>query len=140
MPNHLSHQDLIAPIRERLERWGGPYIIENVPNAPLREPLTLCGTMFGLGAAGAILKRHRLFESNRLLFAPAPCQHTQAERVIGVYGGHGVDKRRKKNTQFYLLAERKEAMGIDWMLEKELNLAIPPAYSEWLGKQILGGW
>jgi DNA (cytosine-5)-methyltransferase 1 len=63
MPNGREHPNLIPPTREMLRASGVPYIIENVPGAPLIRPLKLCGTMFGLGTADgrAELRRHRLF-------------------------------------------------------------------------------
>jgi DNA (cytosine-5)-methyltransferase 1 len=138
MHNALEHADLLTPMRQRLIAWGGPYVIENVPGAPIREPLVLCGTSFGLGAAGAELRRHRLFEHNwPLTSLVPPCGHGQRPRVIGVYGGHGRDRRRLVNTQDFPTTARAEAMGIDWMTGNELSQAIPPAYTEFIGRQLL---
>src|SRR5713226_9004155 len=64
------HPDLVDPLRQRLRATGKPYMLENVPGAPLPGSIVLCGTMFGLGVL-----RHRLFESNVLLFLPGPCAH-----------------------------------------------------------------
>lgn len=175
MPNAKQHLDLIPETRERLKAWGGIYIIENVPGAPLRVDVMLCGTMFGLGTADgkAELRRHRWFESNFRFELPPPCQHG-GDMVIGVYGGHGRDRRRIKSTignygdgngrdyrrnpaekrsvgvyghavgssvrdvcQQFSTDERRQAMGIDWMNGNELSQAIPPAYSEWLGRQVM---
>lgn len=80
-----EHPQLIEPVRAMLQSSGLPYVIENVPGAPLRCPLVLCGTMFRLETScGAQLRRHRLFESNVLLMSPGSCQH--ADRTIGVVG------------------------------------------------------
>jgi DNA (cytosine-5)-methyltransferase 1 len=136
MYNAKPHADLIPATRAKLKAWGGPYIIENVIGAPLLSPVLLCGTMFHLGSGDAELRRHRLFESNRFLMAP-DCRHVQL-RVIGVYGGHGRDRRRKKNTQDFSTEARREAMGIDWMAGNELSQAIPPVYAEFLCRQISG--
>lgn len=57
--------------------------------------------------------------------------------MIGVYGGHGRDRRRTVNTQDFSTEQRREAMGIDWMTGAELSQAIPPAYTEWIGRQLL---
>lgn len=136
MHNAKRHTSLIAPIRERVIASKRPYIIENVPGAPLISPITLCGTMFDLGTNVAELRRHRLFESNVSL-SVRQCRHGRKARVIGVYGGHGRDRRRVTNTQDFTVAERAQAMGIYWMTGTELSQAIPPAYSHFLGKQII---
>src|SRR6476659_6309400 len=70
--------DQIAPIRERLIEWGGPWIIENVPGAPLRDPVSLCGAMFGLK-----VYRHRLFESNVPLVVPEHPVHIARTAKMG---------------------------------------------------------
>lgn len=139
MYNAKEHLDLIPAMRDRLTAWGGPWVIENVPGAPLIDPLVLCGTMFGLRTADgrAELRRHRQFESNRAFTLPKPCAHGSSERVIGVYGGHGRDRCRKRNTQDFPTRQRHEAMGIDWMSGNELSQAIPPAYTRYIGAELL---
>jgi DNA (cytosine-5)-methyltransferase 1 len=135
--NAEAWPDLIAPVRRRLKQLGLPYVIENVEGAPLVDPVMLCGTMFGLRVL-----RHRLFESNVLL-APKPhgkhplvFTHDKRKAHYGkldewtspvqVTGGGNCSK-----------AAAADAMGIDWMTKNELNEAIPPAYTEWLGKQVI---
>lgn len=151
MWNSREHPDLVAPTRIALRAAGRPYAIENVPGAPLENPLTLCGTMFGLRTEGgqAELRRHRLFECQPIPFVLLPpCHHNGA--VIGVYGGHGRDRRRsvtvtghaggrsvRDGTQQFSTAARREAMGIDWMTGNELSQAIPPAYTEFIGRQLI---
>lgn len=126
-----NYPDLIAPTRELLKRLGKPYVIENVPGAPLDNPLMLCGTMFGL-----LVVRHRLFETNPTLWwPPQPCQH---ERKVVKHG------RRPDRKKHYAAATGhfsdvefvREAMGIDWMTATELAQAIPPSYTEFIGKQL----
>ena len=92
--------------------------------------------MFGLGSGDAELWRHRLFELSWGYVLAPPCQHRRKPRVIGVYGGHGRDRRRTVNTQDYSTEQRREAMGIDWMSGAELSQAIPPAYTEYLGRAL----
>jgi DNA (cytosine-5)-methyltransferase 1 len=136
MWNAKEHLDLIPETRELLQASGLPYVIENVPGAPMSALITLCGSSFGLGIPGAQLRRHRLFEPSPGLFLMSPpCQHSGP--VIGVYGGHGRDRRRTVNTQNFSVEQRREAMGIEWMNGTELSQAIPPAYTQFIGEQLI---
>ena len=137
MWNAKDHADLIGPTRELLKATGRPYIIENVEGSPLVSPVILCGTMFHLETGDAELWRHRLFELSWGYVLVPPCQHRRKRRVIGVYGGHGRDRRRKANTQNFTTEQRREAMGISWMTGAELSQAIPPAYTEYLGRALM---
>ena len=132
---------LINAVRTRLEATGKPWCIENVEEAAwaMRDPVTLCGSMFGLGAQGCRLQRHRLFECS-FQFERPECRH-DARPVIGVYGGHA--RRRAasaggRGTKDVWRGGHKaaasEAMGIDWMTLGEMSEAIPPAYAEYIGK------
>jgi DNA (cytosine-5)-methyltransferase 1 len=130
---------LIEPVRAMLDDLGVPYIIENVEGAPLLDPIVLCGTMF----SGLRVIRHRLFESNFPLEAP---DHASPHPLVFTH-----DKRKAhygrldQNTSFVqvtgggncTIANAKAAMGIDWMTKNELNEAIPPAYTEYLGQQLM---
>lgn len=136
MHNARKHADLLTPTRERLVATGLPYVIENVPGAPMIEPITLCGSAFGLEAEDAQLRRHRLFEMSFPAMAP-PCAHGRASRVIGVYGGHRRDRRRVPNAVDFSADAGRQAMGIDWMTGEELSQAIPPAYTEYIGSCLL---
>lgn len=149
MHNAREHDDLVPATRERLAASGIPYVIENVVGAPLIDPFMLCGTMFGLGVENADLQRHRIFETNFFIGLVPPCNHG-ARATIGVYGGHvrnrkrtiGIygegarDSRRKfdKGVPDFSVEQGREAMGIDWMTVAELSQAIPPAYSEFIGR------
>jgi len=131
--------DLIDPIRRLLDAAGKPYVIENVEGAPLKDPVTLCGTMF----PGLRVLRHRLFETNWPLVPPA--EHPRHPLVFT----H--DKRKAhyglldQDTSFVqvtgggncTVANKADAMGIDWMTGHELNEAIPPAYTRFIGQQLL---
>lgn len=128
--------DLIAPVREALQAAGGLYVIENVPGAAsqMRNPITLHGGMFGLG-----VDRPRLFESN----APLMAYRAPATRnPIGVYGK--LDGRRlftrtdgTEQRAAASLEQAQEAMGCDWMGWDDLRESIPPAYTEYLGAQLI---
>jgi DNA (cytosine-5)-methyltransferase 1 len=132
-----KYPDLVGPVRLALVKLGKPFVIENVPGAPLRAPVVLCGTMFGLGAHfspyGRVeLQRHRLFESPLPIAAPGPCKHkVTAIRIFG----HGRPGNSHLTGPGYAQASR-EAMGIGWMGREALDEAIPPAYTEHIGRQV----
>lgn len=131
-----NHPDLIPPVREALEALGVPYVIENVEGAPLIEPVTLCGTMFGLQSQGYELIRHRIFESNFALAAPGPCNHHADMPKLPVYG-HAGGTSTRDGLKFPGTDAWREGMGIDWMVGKELAESIPPAFTKWIGQQLL---
>ena len=135
LSSHLGHIDLIIATRNLLK--GHFYVIENVQGSPLINPIRLCGSSFGL-----LVQRHRLFESSMELKSK-PCNHSWwsprffqndykrrhvLSNVVAVYGAS-----RFKND--YEL--RCAAMGISWMDIDELTQAIPPAYTEFIGKQLM---
>ena len=133
-------QDLLAPVREALEAIGKPYVIENVPDAPMRADLVLCGTQFGLGiwrdGERRPLKRHRWFESNIDLSELAlPCQHDTG-RPLGVYGRPS-DNIPKGGQTAKNVDEAQRLMGIDWMSRwDDLKEALPPLYTHHIGCQL----
>ena len=132
---HKNAPHLISKTRRALKRTGAVYVIENVRGAPLLQPFMLCGASFKLGVCGFDLARHRYFESNMLILAP-PCQHKRG-KTIGVYG-HGTNSwHREKFGRCVRTDELREAMGIDWMTRAELSQAIPPAYTKYIGEQII---
>lgn len=142
-----QHTDMIDETRELLDATGLPYVIENVVGAKhLRNPVMLCGSMFGLG-----VRRHRLFELGGWTMPQPRCEHkrqvaespgypvrryhggvvkTIISPVLGVYGGgQGLGEGE-------VLLWHK-AMGIDWMTRRELAEAIPPAYTEHIGRALM---
>ncbi len=124
--------DLVDAMRDRLALSGAPWVMENVVGSPLWNPLMLCGSSFGLA-----VRRHRLFESSHLIFG-LPCDHP-GDRAVGVYGDHPQQQLpREGGIKARTLHEGQEAMGIDWMPWKPLTQAIPPAYTEWIGAQLIG--
>jgi DNA (cytosine-5)-methyltransferase 1 len=136
MHNAKPHLDLIPATRERLKASGIPYVIENVPGAPLINPFLLCGTMFKLVCSGAELRRHRIFEASFPVQAQK-CQHGMYPATIGIHGEGCRDSRRKfdKTIPEFTVKHGREAMGIDWMSLAELCQAIPPAYSRYIAQQ-----
>ena len=128
--NNNVHPDLLTPMRTALDALARPWIIENVPNAPMRVDILLCGSQFGLKTQRGGLIRHRWFELSHAPFSLLPpCQHPDV--AVSVFG-HGGPVGR-----YHTPAEWGEAMGIDWMTRDELAQAIPPAYTEWIGRQLL---
>ncbi|WP_457149748.1 DNA methylase [Mycobacteroides abscessus] len=125
-----QHPDYLESVRGLLQADGRPYVIENVPGAPLIDPVVLCGAMFGLRTY-----RHRLFESNVPLVAPEHPQHVATVTKMGRPPKDGEFMHVVGN--FSGVDRAKEAMGIDWMTRDELREAIPPAYTEFLGRQML---
>lgn len=129
----VERADLVAPTRELLRGSGLPWVMENVTGAPMERDhtLTLCGTQFGLEVI-----RHRLFESNMLFLGPGTkCRHNGSVKA-GDYitvAGHGGDNAKGHGGR----AAKQAAMGIDWMTDAELNEAIPPAYTEWIARQLI---
>lgn len=126
-----EYPDLLVATRYWLNAIDHPYIIENVEQAPMPNAITLCGTQFGLRVF-----RHRKFESNIMLFAPGgKCTHGRAR--IGfdandyvTIAGHGGDGSGR-------LDNWQDAIGIQWMDKSTITQAIPPAYTEFLGRQLL---
>jgi DNA (cytosine-5)-methyltransferase 1 len=125
------HPKLIGPVRELLEATGLPYVIENVPGAELRPDVVLCGSMFGLE-----VRRHRWFESNVSL-PPWVLACNHSTRIAGVYGHPHGQGGAAKGMLPGDLETWSRAMGIDWMTAPELADAIPPAYCEFIGAQLL---
>lgn len=144
--NARVHVDLIPATRKLLRLAALPYVIENVEGAPLRDPVRLCGSMFGLGAyASGVryqLQRHRIFETNFPLVPPRPCAHTSP--TIGIYGGHVRNRGAGsggRGTRDFVGVPKKPlalaAMGIDYpQTMDEISQAIPPAYSAWIGRKL----
>lgn len=120
------HPDLITPIRERLMAWGGLWCIENVPGAPLRKPIELCGQMFGLH-----LYRHRRFETSFHIEQPWHSPHTHPQVKMGRPAKAG--EIIQVVGHFSGVPAAQKAMGIDWMGQNELREAIPPVFSEYIG-------
>jgi DNA (cytosine-5)-methyltransferase 1 len=145
-----EYPDLVGPVREMLIDTCLPYVIENVPGAPLKNPVTLCGSSFALP-----IRRHRLFESNVPLSAPG-CDHdwqnhhtpywvhqsvsNGGPRKTGVVSVHGDSQHGENGSRWtteYNVRLASIALGIDWMTEKyELNQSIPPAYTFHIGRQL----
>jgi len=112
--NPDDHPDLIGPGREAMQATGRPWVIENVPEAPLRPDYLLCGTQFGLN-----IRRHRAFETS---------WHGGGDLVPPCWHHKDVLAFKHKGERAYA-----DAMGCTWMTNLEARKAVPPAYSEWIG-------
>lgn len=123
-----KHKNLIPQTRMRLMESGNPYVIENVMGSPLRNPIMLCGEMFGLRVT-----RHRLFESGIFMLQPEHPKHR----------GYHIRKRNDGGYYYRVYGHETgkaswgKAMGINWMKSPELAQAIPPAYSKWIGDRMM---
>lgn len=129
---------LIEPVRDMLVRSGLPYVIENVEGAPLIDPVVLCGTMF----KGLRVLRHRLFEANFPIEQPPHGKHPKVHTFDKRKSHFGKTNEWKDFVQVTgggncTLAAARKAMGIDWMTKGEINEAIPPLYTKYVGEQLM---
>ena len=135
-----KYPDLIRAVRRRIKAYT--YVIENVPGSPLDNPLMLCGTMFGLRVL-----RHRLFEIPRWHFDvidPLHCDHKGRTQKNSRDRGKGAPTPSLATCKYltitgadYIAEDGRAAMGIGWMTKKELSQAIPPAYTEYIGRTLI---
>jgi DNA (cytosine-5)-methyltransferase 1 len=129
-----NHPDLYGPTRDRLVACGVPWVIENVIPSPYRSGIVLCGSMFNLA-----IKRHRNFETRDLILMPFLCDHS-GERPTTITTSNGttrgtIDYKHSRQTDF---ATGRGLMGMPWAeTQREIGLAIPPAYTEWIGQQLM---
>lgn len=127
-----GYPDLIAPVRERLEASGALWVMENVARSPVRPLVHLCGSSFGLD-----VQRHRWFETNAPMMSP-PCAHgLQKPRFPCATNRTNLRRTVEIGVWRIPLPVQQRAMGIDWMTLDELTLAVPPAYAEYIGAQVL---
>lgn len=139
LQSKLTYPQLIEPTRKVLEDSGVPYVIENVETAPLLNCVVLCGTQFGIRVL-----RHRKFEAgNGLTLVDLP--HMRRHPLV-----YTRDKRKAQYGKLdemtspvmvngggnCTIAAARDAMGIGWMTKDELNEAVPPVYTEWVGRQL----
>lgn len=136
--NGHTYPDLVAPTRTRLVSTGLPWIIENVPTAPLINPTQRCGCMYGLR-----LYRSRDFESSFLIPDRAP-DHRQNHTALCVRNGYLPTITRPymsihggKHSRAWQV-KACEYMGVPWMTTiREVCEAIPPAYTEEMGGYLM---
>lgn len=130
-----THPDLLGPVRDELRRIGLPYVIENVEGSPILASVMLCGTMFGLP-----LRKHRWFETSfDILLAPASCgDHRNVYNPWkGAPGVRSIEKYRAAQETPWMPAEGGASRKTAHRTGADINDAIPPAYTEWVGTQLL---
>lgn len=130
-----EHPDLIEPTRQALIETGKPYVIENVPGAPLRNPLELCGAQFGLSTY-----RHRWFEFGgpgipHLIRVPHHPKHTTRTAKMGRPAAP--DEFMHIVGNFSGVERARDIMGMPWANRDGLREAIPPAYTDFIGRHVL---
>lgn len=118
------YPDLLAPTRERLIMAGTPWVIENVPGAPMRPDVVLCGSMFGMR-----VRRHRWFECSWPISPLTLCCNHSVRPVVVSGNNHSGG---------FTAAEIMAAMEMPWTKTRyEVRQAIPPAYTEHIGLQLM---
>ncbi|MEC3998005.1 SAM-dependent methyltransferase [Actinacidiphila sp. DG2A-62] len=127
---HRDHPDLIAPVRDLLNASGRPWVMENVPGAPLNDPVELCGSMFGLRTY-----RHRHFETSFPLGHRHHPRHLAPNAKMGRPVGPGEFMHIVGNFSNVPLA--RVVMGMPWASRDGLREAIPPAYTLHIARQFL---
>ena len=129
---------LIEPVRDMFVGSGLPYVIENVEGAPLKDYVVLCGTMFD----ELRVLRHRLFETNFSVVPPPHKPHPLVHTFDRRKAHYGKTDEWKDYVQVTgggncTIAAARDAMGIDWMNKREINESIPPAYSRFIGRELM---
>jgi len=123
-----KYPDLISAVRDLLKKTKKPWVIENVPGAPLKRPVLLNGSVFGMK-----VHRPRLFEASfqlpqleiptsKPIKMGRPIREGDTVQPVGHFSG---------------VAYASREMGLPWMGQKELAQAIPPAYTKFIGKHAL---
>jgi DNA (cytosine-5)-methyltransferase 1 len=131
---------VLPQVRERLRVSRVPWVVENVERAPMHQGVMICGTALGLN-----VRRHRLFDSSHFIYPPGPCRHhTQNVNAYG-HGAWNYERRdpacvwtRKNSTQRAVaIGAARAAFEVPWMTRDEMAECIPPAYTQWIGRQLL---
>ncbi len=126
----VKYPDLVSATRDALRESGKPYVMENVPDAPLKDPILLCGTMFNIPTY-----RHRLFECSFPIHAPEHLPHIAPVNRIG---------KRPKDGEFIEYIGHfpgkdivMEFTGLTWLTTQQLSQSIPPQYTRYIGRKLM---
>lgn len=136
-----DYPDALGPIRERLKEAGLPYVIENVVGAPMINPVLICGTAMGLGSDDYRIRRHRLFETNWTVLVPPCACPGDRRRVMDITGSSSPSApliRRDGRIRSYRGSanESRVIMEMPWATRHEIAEAVPPRYTELIGRQL----
>lgn len=143
-----DHEQFIPRARELSDKIGIPYYIEQPTSSQsglIRRDLTLCMDMVCMKRPTfpPWVQKHRSFELSGFT-VPQP-KHIKHEGYVRGHR-HGVVREGPyvagygKGGGKATAVELRHAMGIDWMTDRfDLCEAIPPAYSEWIGKAFMAG-
>lgn len=123
-----EYPDMISATREALKKTGKPWVIENVPGAPLENPILLNGSFFGIK-----VHRPRLFEASFFIMQPHIPESKPVKMGRPIKEGDIVQPVGHFSGVKYAARE----MGLPWMGQGELAQAIPPVYTEWIGKKLM---
>lgn len=127
-----THLDCLPETREMLTASGLPYVIENVPQAPMINPIMLCGSMFNLETKNFELRRHRMFEGNWDL--PTPPRHRCGRKISMSLVGHTGAYYYKGGCFHVTRQQGMQLMGMPWITANgRLTQSIPPAYTAYMG-------
>ncbi len=134
-----EYWDSVPPTLERLRNVSVPWVVENVRGAPL-DGIMLCGQMFGLRLShGDPVYKHRLFQSSQFMLAPGHPKHIEVLQGGSLLGDRGniSGRGRPQRTRGRTRERPGGTLSLDWMTQIERAQAIPPAYTEWIGAQLL---
>ena len=130
MSKRKDHPDLYAATRRALLDTNKPWIIENVIGAPYKYGVILCGSMFDM-----VVRRHRNFETSWLILHALQCDHAKQGRPVTVTGYGGGQPR--PHSYKGIKSEWPTYMQMPWATPEECTQAVPPAYTEWIGRRLM---
>ena|SRR5579859_2566602 len=137
---HKKYAALLSDVRERLIASRLTWILENVERAPMHQGVMICGTALDMN-----VRRHRLFDSSHFLYPPGPCRHRPENINVYGHGAWNYERRdpswgwtRKNTTQRPISVDvARAAFEVSWMNRNEMAECVPPAYTQWIGAQLL---
>lgn len=127
-----NHPDDVTPIYDRLRACGKPWVVESGSTGPLKDCALFCGPAFGLKVI-----RHMYFASSHLILTPG-CNHVRDGCAQGIYAAYrGQYHTNRRQSPIRSRGAWRAAARLDWMTQVEAELAVPPAYTEYIGRHLL---